>query len=297
MLLPTRTPPALAVFVALAAVTGCSEYGLQRFDDPDLATDDPTAPGGDDDGQPVADAGPDRTVAPLDRIRLDSTGSYDPQGLDIVAVRWTAVSAPAGSTSRLSDDRDPRPDLFVDLAGDYVFDLTVKNEDGVWDDSPDRVRITAVPTDGFYVQLAWDAPNDLDLHLMDGASPLFSGGDCSYCNLTPSWGAAGRADDPSLDWDAIFGFGPETITIDAPSSPTYHVAVHYYGEEGFPECQGPCAPAHATVQVWIGGALTATFDGDFAEQGELWDVATIDLPSGAVHPIDVLARTNRVVCR
>ena len=113
------------------------------------------------------------------------------------------MSAPEGSRSELVDAETASPTLFVDLAGAYVFALTVQNAEGLWDATPDLVEVTALPADGFYVELSWHAGSDLDLHLMNGTTPMFGFGDCSYCNMAPSWGVASDPDDdPSLDWDA-----------------------------------------------------------------------------------------------
>lgn len=285
--------------VALTLLVGCQEYGLNQHVDPatPTTTTSPEPEPPPVKGEPVADAGHDAEVQPLDTVALDGSKSYDPDGYEIVAMEWTVVSRPDGSTADLSDRASVKPQFFADLAGDYVFELTVQNEKGVWDSTPDQVVITALPLDGFYVQLAWDAGNDLDLHLLHGNSALFSQGDCNYCNQRPSWNASGQADDPSLDWDVISGFGPETITIDDPSSDTYRVGVHYYGENGLDRCVGACAAATATVSVYISGSLAATFHQNFANQGELWEAAEIEWPSGVVTEIDDEGTTNLVNCQ
>lgn len=278
---------------------GCSETELRSLQQPEVAPDSEAVDERGDEavpGEPIAEAGADLEVQPLDVVTLDGTLSYDPAGLAIVEMRWSLVAAPAGSTASLSDPAAARPEFFADLAGDFVFELTVKNEAGVWDSTPDTVVITAVPLDGFYVELSWDAAVDLDLHLLNGTSGLFGAGDCNYCNMTPSWGAAGRTDDPSLDWDAIDGWGPETITIDAPSAGTYNVQVHYYGENGSPTCSGPCNNSTATVNVYLGGVLAASYSQVFSDQGQVWDVADIVWPAGQVVPIGGLGTTNKTSC-
>jgi hypothetical protein len=275
---------------------GCQEYGLQNGNHaPPPAEETSTVPA-DESGEPVADAGADQEAKPLDTITLDGTASYDPSGLDIVAMKWTLVSKPSGSTAELSDPAVPKPEVFVDLAGDYVFELTVKNEDGVWDSTPDKVKVNATPADGFYVELSWDAGNDLDLHLLHGSDTLFTQGDCNYCNKHPNWNDSVRTDDPSLDWDVIQGFGPETITIDDPSADTYQVGVHYYGENGLASCVGACAQATATVSIYISGSLAATYHHQFSDQGDLWQVARIEWPSAKITEVDSFTHTNLTTC-
>ncbi len=246
--------------------------------------------------EPIADAGPDQEVAPLDTIHLDGTASYDPGGLDLTAFRWTLVSQPAGSTSNLSNNDVARPQLFADLAGDYVFELEVQNSAGLWDSTPDAVTVTAVPLDNFYVQLSWNSASDLDLHLMEDGGRIFeSPTDCNYCDQTPAWGAAGGTDNPSLDWDAIYGYGPETITIDDPAAGAYTIAVHFYGLNGSDNCAN-CPSSEATVDVYVGGVIAASYTRTLNDDGDLWTVATLDWPSGNLTEVDDLGFTDKTVC-
>ena len=281
------------LFAGLAAAPACSEYAL---DDDGEASGD-TGEQVEEPLPPVADAGPDRVVQPLDELTLDATASTDPGGERIVAVRWTLVSAPDGSRSPIVDADRANALFFADLAGTYVFELTVRNEAGLWDATPDPLVVTAVPLDGFYVELSWSENNDLDLHLLSGTGPLFGPADCSFCNMAPSWGGPGTDDDPSLDWDAIFGFGPETVTIDEPGDGVFDIRVHYYGEGGLDRCKGPCAESLATVNVYLGGVLEASFERMLSAQGDLWQVATIAWPERAITGIDLLEHTNRTRCR
>jgi hypothetical protein len=288
--------------LALILLAGCSENTFSSLADPvDPGFEADTPP---DAGtvsvppavEPIADAGPDQGVAPLDTVQLDGGASHDPSGLDIVAFQWSIASQPDGSTSRLSGEDIARPTLFADLAGDYVLDLAVQNSDGVWDSTPDAMTITAVPHDSFYVQLSWDSASDLDLHLLESGGRVFdSPTDCNYCDANPAWGVAGGADNPSLDWDAIDGFGPETTTIEAPSPGLYTVDVHYYGKDGFDTCVN-CPVSNATVSIYIDGELAASYESTLTDDGDLWSVATIDWPSGKITEVGDLTSTNKVDC-
>ncbi len=249
-----------------------------------------------DPSEPVADAGPDIEASPLDTVKLDGRGSYDPNGEEIVAMEWKLVSAPSGSTAGLDDITSPRPSFFADLAGDYAFELTVQNESGLWDSSPDEVVVTALPLDGFYVELSWDNDNDLDLHLSQDGADFYSNKDVSWCNPNPNWGSSGAADDPSLDWDAIFGWGPETITIDEPWDGVYNVRVHYYGENEFDYCQGACATSMATVNIYLGGVLVETFSREMTSDNQVWHVADIHWPDYTVDHVDGLESSNKTGC-
>lgn len=279
------------------SLAGCSEYGIQGPASPPVdpaapppastAASAPPAPAPAPD-EPIAVAGPDQQLEPLDTVELSALASHDPQGLEIVAVRWRIAAAPAGSTTTIDDDDRPLASFLADLAGAYVIELTVQNEAGVWDTTPDSLVVEAIPDVGFYVQLTWDAKTDLDLHLLDGSTPLFEEGDCSFCNMNPHWGVAGTDDDPSLDIDAINGFGPETITIDDPADGVYTAAVHFYGERGDDACHQGCDPSNATVVVYLDGAPLASFQRLLEADDQLWTVADIVWPDGDIVPVDTV---------
>jgi len=293
--------------VPLMLLAACSsETGLSNVPEPESTQTDETSEPIDDSEpepepeadpeEPIADAGEDLEVSPLDDVTLDGRGSYDPAGEDIVAMEWTMVSAPAGSTAGLLDITAPRPTFFADLAGDYVFDLTVQNESGLWDSTPDQVVVTALPLDGFYVELSWDNTNDLDLHLSQDGAAFYGRQDVSWCNPNPNWGDAGSADDPSLDWDAVFGYGPETITIDEPWDGVYNVRVHYYGENELASCQGGCEASLATVNIYLGGSLVDSFSKEMTRDNQVWHVADISWPDYVVTEVDGETMDSRSSC-
>lgn len=248
-------------------------------------------------GEPVSDAGADQEVAPLDTVVLDGTASYDPDGNEPLTYSWSFASTPSGSSASLSSSSSPEPRFFADLAGTYELDLQVTNSIGVIDSTPDTVVIEAVPSSSFYVQLTWDTAMDLDLHLLDGSGPLFkSPGDACYCNTNPNWGGSGSTDDASLDIDAIYGYGPETTTIEAPADGDYAIRVHFYGESGFPECFGACQASEATVDLYIDGVLTETWTETLTDQGDVWEVATLAWPDATVSHELNMSSTTQISC-
>ena len=302
--------------LALLVLFSCApDYGLNPEDDVkgagnetgnplDTYDSDGTETGTPDDseeanveGEPIADAGEDISASPLDTISLDGTGSWDPNSLQIVAYKWGLTSSPSGSTASLSSPNTVKPSVWLDVAGEYVFELTVQNENGEWDSSPDKVIVNAVPNEGFYVQLSWDTHSDQDLHLLRSGAQVFDvPGDCSWCNLTPSWGQGGTADDPSLHWDTIDEYGPETTTIKSPSNDTYSVLVHYYGQDGYDWCSGQCPPTDATVKVFINGIEEASFTRQMTQQGQVWHVADIKYPGANITGINQMNSTSKIAC-
>ena len=90
---------------------------------------------------PVANAGPDQTVDVGDRVVLNGTNSYDPDG-DPLQFSWELVSHPLASTAALDDPSAEMPQFTADEAGLYVVDLVVR--DGEDTSLVDQIRITAV---------------------------------------------------------------------------------------------------------------------------------------------------------
>ena len=247
---------------------------------------------------PVADAGPDQLVAPLDLVRLDGTASYDPMGLPLAQHRWSLTQRPVGSSALLILPAQPNTRFTADLAGTYVAQLEVRNVAGLWDPTPDTVTIEAVPNTRFYVQLTWNAASDLDLHVIrDGSSIFQRPGDACYCNRTPSWYAAGTHDDPSLDIDDIDGHGPETTTIEAPGpSALFHVKVHYYGQNGSASCSGACPASRATLDFYVDGLLAHSMQRVLRQDDEVWNAATVDGATLSIAVEDTMSSTTRSGC-
>ena len=89
---------------------------------------------------PVANAGPDQTVTAGQQVTLDGTGSSDPNG-DPLTYSWCLKGRPEGSTATLSGANTARPTFTPDIAGSYVFCLTVN--DGKLGSASDGVVVEA----------------------------------------------------------------------------------------------------------------------------------------------------------
>ncbi|AGA90526.1 PDK repeat-containing protein [Thioflavicoccus mobilis 8321] len=91
--------------------------------------------------KPIADAGSNANGLVGSEIRLDGSGSYDPDG-DLITYSWTQTDWPNGSNVELTGTDGPVPRLVPDVAGNYSFELIVTDDEQEASD-PDTVTITA----------------------------------------------------------------------------------------------------------------------------------------------------------
>ncbi len=96
------------------------------------------------DQNPTADAGPAQNVCTYEEVRLDGSGSFDPEDGSNIVYTWTVNQVPMGSnvdTTWLSNPSVVHPRFVPDLAGDYVLGLEVRDTSNLGDF--DTVTITA----------------------------------------------------------------------------------------------------------------------------------------------------------
>jgi hypothetical protein len=90
---------------------------------------------------PVANAGNNQTItAPVNSVVLNGTSSFDPDGT-ISAYSWRQVSGP--STSSISGSKTSRATASKLVAGQYIFELTVTDNNG--STNADQITITVNP--------------------------------------------------------------------------------------------------------------------------------------------------------
>jgi len=87
---------------------------------------------------PVANAGADQAVRIDDTVQLDGDGSSDADG-DTLTFKWSFISKPDGSRTKLSSTIDRQPTFSADAAGTYTMQLIVY--DGTDYSAPDTVTI------------------------------------------------------------------------------------------------------------------------------------------------------------
>ncbi len=176
-----------------------------------------------------------------------------------------------------------QPDLPIDLdLACHINRLTLlKTDRDYWaGDSYTTVKCLSAQKD-IHVQLTWpQLGSDFDLHFIrPGGAYGTSPDDCYYNNRNPHWGVAGMAEDnPALDVDCITGCTIENIVLQRAFNGAFTIKVHYFSDHG----HGPSSPR---VRVWVAGQQL-----DFGPQqmtsGQVWDVATVTWPAGAVSVID-----------
>jgi hypothetical protein len=88
---------------------------------------------------PVANAGPDQSVAMNTTVTLNGSGSNDADK-NPLTYDWSFVSLPSGSAATLSNPTAVGPSFVADKAGPYVVQLIVN--DGAVNSTPDTVTIT-----------------------------------------------------------------------------------------------------------------------------------------------------------
>ena len=234
-------------------------------------------------------------------LQLAGDASFSPFGA-ITKWEWT-VEQPEGVQSQFVPSANAaNPTFTVPIPGEYTFSLTVVDEMNNASCAPASWTVVVAPERSIRVELVWDTPGDpdptdeigadLDLHFahpsaegadLDGdgqPDPWFDVPfDCFWDNPAPQWGSSAPAvqDDPLLHPDDD-GAGPETLILKTPEDgATYRVGVHSFHDNGF-------GPSAATIRVLVGGELQYEASMELVKW-DLWEVATIEWPSGEVTPI------------
>jgi hypothetical protein len=225
----------------------------------------------------------------LDTVTL-SAGCTDPDG-GTVTYQWQVMSAPAGSTSQPNTPNNPSTTFFLDLAGSYTVTLYA-TDDEANTVAGCTVQIVANAPQDIHVELIWNtAYGDADLHMVQaGLGPAgywyTSEPDCFYGNTMAAWPPNGQSGNASLDIDDTDGFGPENINILVqPQNGTYNIGVAYYcshslQQPGEPPIAPGDGPTTATVKVYCGGVLSATYNNvNLDKTGRFVHVATVTWPA------------------
>jgi hypothetical protein len=237
----------------------------------------------------IADPGP---VAPGQVVQLDGSASHDLDGDNPIAFAdsqggpgWSLVRTPLSSTATFTTPSGPRPQVTLDLPGQYVARLVVTDSSGLQTLHPAERTLIAKPAEALAVELVWDnADTDLDLHVLPHGAALGGAQDCWANNKQPDLGVLGDpSDDPVLLRDALDHFGPEYMVYVRPVSDTYDVDVNFYSAHG-----SPTPATTATIRIYVYGEVVAELSRQIPSARRTWFAATVAWPSGAVSRVDAL---------
>ena len=219
---------------------------------------------------PLANAGPDQTVAQGAAVTLDGSASSDPDG-DTLTYVWTLMSKPAGSTAALTGAGTVAPQFTADLAGVYVIRLVVN--DGSASSAPDQVSVTANAP-------ANSAPT--------AASDTYTTDEDAVVTVAAPGVLANDTDADGDALTAVLATGPAhgALSLNADGSFTYTPSANFNGTDAFTyrASDGSATSGLATVQI----AVTAVNDPPVA----LDDAATTNEDTAVL--VSVLANDSDV---
>ncbi len=163
-------------------------------------------------------------------ISLSSSGSYDIEGRPLT-YSWELTSAPGGSSRTSSDietTTSANPTFNPDVAGDYVFTLTVN--DGGTDSAPSSVTVTVATRSTNSAPVAY-AGADQSASLTSTCSPVaystsYSCDDCDSQDFTLSGTGTTDADGDELtySWSVVSGSTYGSLSASSGSSVTATVS-------------------------------------------------------------------------
>ncbi|OGQ11862.1 MAG: hypothetical protein A2138_00780 [Deltaproteobacteria bacterium RBG_16_71_12] len=231
---------------------------------------------GGDDQPPVAvcsesvTGGASATVRVDDLVGVDGTGSSDPEG-DPLVFQWT-LAGPTGSTAAVVDGAAQRALFTPDARGAFVVTLVVRDSLGQ-PSAPCTVTIDAVARYPFRARARWSSGGDVDLHLVESGSALFSGRDVRYDNRA--------VDGFSLLDDAERGPGQEEIAGALPAAGTWELWVQLFDDAAL-------GAVDAALEVVLDDTLPASFSatGALPASCALWHVGDVSFPAGTVTPVN-----------
>lgn len=235
---------------------------------------------------------------PLDTVTLDGGTSTVGAGRGSPIYVWRLVSQPANGTTNISGS-GARPRLFLELAGDYVVELVVKDQYDCQSE-PKTITVRSVPKGKLHIQLTWpESFGDIDLHYLGPGGTFFDhgdfftdGSDVFYMNKTPDWGRnsstqpdGNRNNDASLDIDTLWGNGPENINHDLPFDGTFKIVVHHYCSrqyQGGGYSNVSSGPSNARVKVYVNGLEKLNVTKSITQR-DIWEVASVVVSGGGTN--------------
>jgi hypothetical protein len=231
---------------------------------------------------PVAKAGPNQTAYVMHSVRLDGTGSTDPEG-NPLTYSWSIVSEPNGSNAALTSTTIPTPSFTVDKPGSYVFQLVVN--DGQASSGPSLVTITTLNSAPVANAGPDGSGTTTSIVQIDGSKSTDVDGD----PLTYSWTLISKPATSNAMLSDSHAAKP-TFVIDIKGEYALNLVVNDGKIDSSPDHveistsdTAPVAVASATGKINVGNAVTLdgrkSFDIDSDSLSYRWSL--IDSPSGS----------------
>lgn len=218
--------------------------------------------GGTPNRAPTADAGPDRTVFPGDRVVLDPSGSVDPDAGDALAFSWSQIDGPTVSLTGVAGGGAAftAPDVSAGQAVALTFRLTATDGGGLSDTDDATVTVQGAAN---RPPVANAGP---DQNVVSGARVVLDGG-----NSTDPDSAANGIE--TFDWRQISGASVSLISTGTPGRVEFVAPGVSGGGEAF------------VFELTVGdsGGLTGT------------DQVTVNVVVNGNHPPTADAGSNRSV--
>ena len=231
---------------------------------------------------------PNSLTAPT-LLSLSGSDSSSPTNGEL-RYQWSIVKEPIGSNLILTDpdgtpiplsgdeaevvDHGPSIKTEIVSAGDYQINLIVEDNNGTRS-APAECLFYAEPPSDVHIELSWEETSaDLDLHLVNSETGLFSfEHDCCWCNTNPAWSTVSN-ECPQLTQDSEAGGAPEITDIDVAVDGTYYIRTHYFSDEG-------AGRINATIRIYLYGVLEAQYT-EALEHNQIWDTAFIRWPEAYI---------------
>jgi hypothetical protein len=222
---------------------------------------------GDIEDMPTADAGydTDSTLYHCSGLLLDGSGSSDPSG-DSLTYAWDLASAPAASaltTSDIQSSTDAQPIFYPDVAGTYVFMLTVTDAGGAFS-YPDTLTISIAERLDNTEPVA--NAGGTQTYSEDVSCQAFSYGeyytcdDCADYDHTLDGGDSSDPDGDELTYSWAVLIGDGTLTDETTSSPTL---TQTGPSTEYGETNAESVTVELTVTDCMGATHTDTVDVNF----------------------------------
>jgi hypothetical protein len=236
------------------------------------------------------------TTGPRQTVEFAARPSRDPDG-SIDRYEWSIVGRPPNSHARLTPNNEvERPELSMDVIGEYTVELVVYDDDGAAScGERATVDIESFPNADVTVELTWNTPDDsdetdtdgtdLDLHYLNATEASRwseAPWDIYWQNKNANWGSKdASSDDPRLVIDDTDGAGPEVVAQNnLVQNKTYRMGVYYFDSGGF-------GASYATVRVYKKGTLVAEYtDKELEETYDFWEVAEFTGDPNSVEELD-----------